>query len=270
MKNSLLLAAILLLAFSCKKSSSSSPSSQSGPVLVSARVTGPGNQWWEYDTLVYDANKNIVRLSIYGGDSIGSGIEIDTGSYYLTLNASTGLPSSYHLLWNKEINYPSTFVNVDETHNLYYDSQSRLLEDSLVVNNVSANDPETATYYTYPSGYIISSGYDANFSPGVNFVDSMQFNSADNLIYQSEYSGMPGNQVQEDQTTFVNYSSYANPFYSSRYAMNLGVFLLDQVGVDGVSKNLLADNIVTFNRDSTGKIVSTVATDGTVTVYTYH
>jgi hypothetical protein len=239
MKNTTLMAGLCLLLFACKKSTTT-PAANSGLTsgqIASIRIYSPSQPSLTIDTFVYDGNKNMIRAGYAEFDSVIAGTPyIDSGSYYFTFNTGSLVPTSYRIIWSKEITLPGPPVLQDETHDFSYDSQDRLTGDTLLVNRVSTNTVDAMTWYTYAGTSIVGATGDTPDS--IDITDSLAFNSAGNLIREADYNG-----------------PLSSPF--------------DTI-VDAVSKNLPADNIAKWNIDASGRVASTIGTDGTITTYTYN
>jgi len=270
MKNTTLIAGLCLLLFACKKSTTT-PAANPGQTtgqIASIRIYSPSEPSLTIDTFVYDGNQNMIRAGYAQFDSVIPGTPyIDSGSYYFTFNSGSHVPASYRIIWSKEIILPGPPVLQDETHGLLYDSQNRLTGDTLLVNSVSTNTVDAMTWYTYAGTSIVGATGDTPDS--IDITDSLLFNSSGNLVREADYEGPLTSPFDTSSYTVSAYSTYPNPLYNSTNALNMGIFLLNNGVVDAASKNLSADNIAKWNTDTSGRVVSSIGTDGTVTTYTY-
>ena len=270
MKIITLLAGLCLLLFACKKNTST-PANHSGQAswqVASIYIYSPSVPSLIIDTFVYDGNQNMIRVGCAEFDSLGGTAYIDSGSYYFTFNSGSNIPSSYRLFWSKEINLPGPPELEDETHGLLYDGQNRLIGDTLLVNRVATNDIDAMTWYTYAGTSIV--GATGNTPDSIDITDSLVFNGAGNLIREADYVGPLAYPWNSSVYNVSAYSTYPNPLYNTTNALNIGVFLLNNGIVDGVSKNLPADNITKWNTDGSGRVLSSIASDGTITTYSYN
>jgi hypothetical protein len=271
MKKITLMAGICLLLFACKKSSTSPAgnSAQTSGQLASIRIYSPSVPSLIVDTFVYDGKKNMLRAGYAAYDSVIAGAPyIDSGSYYFTFNSGSQVPASYRIISSKEILLPGPPVLQDETHGLSYDSEDRLIGDTLLVNRVSSNTVDAMTWYAYAGTSIVGATGDTPDS--IDITDSLVFNSAGNLVREADIAGPLSSPYDTSSYTVSAYSPYPNPMYNVTNALNIGIFLLNNGIVDAASKNLPADNIAKWNLDSSGRVVSTIGTDGTITKYTYN
>jgi hypothetical protein len=200
-----------------------------------------------------------------------SNLFIDTGSYYFTIDPSTNLPSSYLSIYNKT-GYPSP---AHEPHLLFYDNQNRIIRDTILSDPGNPND--TVAYnYAYSGANIVCTRYSRDiFNPanltyewGLTFTDTMIVNNG-NLIRQTVNS-LLGTAWSQDYFYGVNnYTAYANPLYNPHLSQSLGVIFRNANVMDCLSRNLPADGIVNWTKDANGRVVTTLAADGTVTSYKY-
>lgn len=270
MKIITLLAGLCLLLFACKKNTST-PANHSGQAswqVASIYIYSPSVPSLIIDTFVYDGNQNMIRVGCAEFDSLGGTAYIDSGSYYFTFNSGSHVPAAYQLLWSKQIVLPGPPVLQNESHGLFYDKQDRLTGDTLLINNDSANVPDAMTWYTYAGGSIVAAT--GNTPDSIDVTDSLVFNGAGNLIREADYVGPLAYPWNSSVYNVSAYSTYPNPLYNTTNALNIGVFLLNNGIVDGVSKDLPADNITKWNIDGSGRVLSTIASDGTITTYSYN
>jgi len=66
-----------------------------------------------------------------------------------------------------------------------------------------------------------------------------------------------------------NYSAYQNPLYGLNQSSGLGALLRNYNSLDFVSKSLPADGMSGWTADGNSRDVSGLATDGSITTYTY-
>lgn len=265
MNKKLLLFGIAAFLFSCKKNTSS-PANASEVAATSYTYYSPANHYLATDTLTYNANQDLVKISHYDYDSSGgaASVYIDTGSYTFTVNPSTGLPTSYTMLWYKS----ALGVSENEIHNLFYDNQDRLIKDTLVSNLVSANDAHIVAYYSYSGGNIVGNSYSQSSPDSISYTDTITLNNG-NVIRQAAYTGDLSSNFQVEYNTVNSYSSYTNPIYNSSLALNIGVLLLDGNLFDALSKQLPADGMAKWTTDAKGRVVTVVGNDGSIYSYTY-
>jgi hypothetical protein len=270
MKNLFFATAALLCLAACKKSTPNNSPTPNNSLLASIHIYSPANNSLTIDTFIYDANQNMVRAGYDNIDTIGGFPYVDSGSYYFSYTSADHLPSSYLLLWSQLIVTSSPPVTQNQTDGLFYDGQGRLVKDTLVSNDIAADFPDSATWYTWSGSNIVcSTGDNLN---SFDIVDSFTLNGAGNLIREADYENVQGGigSVDTSAYTVSSYSTYDNPCYISTGAQNVGIFLLNNGIVDAVSKNLAADNIAKFNTDNSGRVISTIGSDGTITSYLYH
>jgi hypothetical protein len=257
--------AIATLLFGCNKNSSS-PVNAATIGATSYTYYSPANHYLEKDTLIYNSSQDLVKISHYDYDSSGgaSSVYVDTGSYAFVVNPSTGLPSSYTMLWYKS----ALGVSEDEIHNLVYDSQNRLIKDTLASNLVSANDAHLVDYYSYSGSNIVGNAYSQGSSDSISYTDTITLNNG-NVMRQAAYTGDLSNNFQVEFTTVNGYTTYANPLYNSSLALNIGVLLLDGNLFDALSKQLPADGMAKWTTDANGRVVTVLANNGDIYSYTY-
>jgi hypothetical protein len=251
--------------YSCKKNSSSN-NSQTNSQLASIHIYIPVTTNATTDTFVYDANQRLVRFGFNNIDTAGGLSYPDTGSYYFTYNGSSSLASSFHFLRSQTINAGQPPIPEDQTDNLFYDSQNRLIKDTLAANQIPANVPDSGVWYLYSGSTIaVITGDNKN---SIDILDSFYLTNG-SITRWAEYDPVQAGVGSVDTSILAfSFSSYANPAYNSAIALTTGIFLLENTGLDAVSKNL--PTAAKFNTDSQGRVTSTIGTDGTVTTYTYN
>jgi hypothetical protein len=266
MTKHLLILIIPILALSCKKDISTSSVNASAGTTTSYSYYSPANHYFEKDTLLYNTNQNLVKISHYDYDSSAGPtlVYVDSGSYTFTVNPSTGYPSSYTILW-----YSSALdVSQDEIHNLFYDNQNRLIKDSLAQNLVSSNDAHLRVYYTYSGNNIFCNAYSQSSPDSISYTDTITLNNG-NVIRRSAYTGDLSSNFQVVFDTVYNYSDYVNPLYNANLALNIGLLLFDDNLFDALSRQLPADGIVIWATDTKQRIVTAAGNDGSIYSYTY-
>jgi hypothetical protein len=275
MKQTILLLGTILGLFSCSKNEPAKSNGNSGNFggqnngsqVSSLALYSPSSKNLIKYTFAYDANGSLSRLSYSSYDTIGGVAALDTGSYYFIIDPTSHLASSYTLIWSR-----TNAGAASETHNLFFDDQKRLIKDTLV--NDQGNP--TSFYFNYSANGILSHGYtmyaydsiNKIHGWGVSGIDSITLVNA-NIASQYEYAQSGAYWGMSYSYVVRNYSAYPNPLYGLNQSSGLGALLRNYNSLDCVSKSLPADGMSGWTADGNSRIVSGLATDGTITTYTY-
>jgi hypothetical protein len=281
MKQTILILGTILGLFSCSKQSSST--NQSSPTnttvgeqtssssqVASLALYSPSSKNLTKYAFVYDANGNLVRLSYNSYDTTGGIAALDSGSYYFTIDPSTQLASSYTLVWNN-----ANTGTASETHQLFFDDQKRLIKDTLVTGQAQTGH-NTTFYFSYPAGGVVSNGYAMNaydslnktYGWGLSGIDSISLVNG-NIGSQYEYAQNGVSWVMGYSYVVKNYSSDPNPLHGLDQSSGLGTLLRNYNSLDCISKDLPSDGMANWTTDANGRVSGGLATDGSITTYTY-
>ncbi len=171
-------------------------------------------------TYSYDQNRQLAKLSIYGHDTSGATIFVDSAIQTFTIISSSTPPPAYDVTWFKDDFISPT--QATEHHICLYDNQKRIVMDSISTSTDGGLSNQT---FTYNNGNIIANWLfpDQN-TPGlysISQIDTMFLTTA-NMTRKIDYSAGYGFDsignyviVQEDSNelnTYI-YGTVANPLY---------------------------------------------------------
>ncbi|PWT74568.1 MAG: hypothetical protein C5B59_10895 [Bacteroidetes bacterium] len=220
--------------------------------------------------LQYDSSKNLITLNYRDYDTLGGFLYLDSGSWYFNVDPATNLPVSYTVIYKKYF-YTANDIQV---HNMYYDNQKRLVQDSML-SNTYGNAPPSSIYYKYSTDLIVSYRFFPNiYDPASQtyrtdtLIDSMVLSNG-NLVRQALYYPKNGSLQTTDIHTINGYTSVMNPLYNPELSNSLGAFLVDQFLFDGLSKNLTSDGGGNWVKDSKGRVVSGTGAEGYIFTFIY-
>jgi hypothetical protein len=253
--------------FGCTKSlnSNAPPVNPKGQV-TSVTVTQTANDFIGKDTFRYDVNNNLISYTSISISIASSATpDIDSGTFYFTVDPLTNLPSGYILDFRKYF-YTEDYV---QKHILYYDNQQRVSKDSVTEVLAGPAEFKTVGNYTY-SGNSITLETAYNGTTDITLLDSLLTQDG-NISGRSEYGvsgGVPS--LSYRYYVFTN-TGVTNPFYNQRISTNLGAFYT-LIGVgDYLSKNLTQffQEQITWTTDANGRVLSGIGAAGTTVVFTY-
>ncbi len=226
MKKLYLLSAFAFILFSCQKEVTNGSSNASSKRLSSFRVYNAPAHSLRIDTFFYNSGGYIQRYKSVNYDSTANPMITDSADYNFTFANSAAPPTSYTLI-NLHKGVP---IATSESHNLFYDSQNRLLKDTLIFGE---NISHAAVYYSYTANLVTYEQYSST-TTGLekNEVDSF-FISNGNLKTLNTYYYYPPDVYPFYQD--VQFSSYTNPFYNKAVANSLGVLFYKIVEADFIS-----------------------------------
>jgi hypothetical protein len=212
------LAAFLIFLFcACKKSNSSNNNSNSNSWLSSITSWSPGSSI--VDSFTYDSSHRVASFLQFENDTTSGNIATGNWSAVFSLPAASSAPPT---------TYTNTLTGTSELHQLLYDGQGRIIEDS------STGTSGWIIYFSYPGNNIaITALFDGTIADG--FVDTL-FPSGGNISNVHVYG--PNNAGTADSLEAAikfGYSSIANPAYHSAIASSLGplIYVLAFAGYGG-------------------------------------
>jgi len=217
-----LTALLLVFIYSCKKSNSSSGSSNSNSWLSS--VTNYSSQESIVDSFSYDSSHRLASFLQFEFDSSGGYPIYGNWSAIFSLPAgSSAAPTSY----------TNNLTGTTELHQLTYDAQGRIIEDS------STGSSGWVIYFGYPNGNIaINAYYDGTVANSI--LDTL-FMSNGNIGSVHAYG--PNNAGTADSlegNLKYGFSGTANPGYHSTLTSSIGplIYILQISGYGGFFDNI--------------------------------
>ena len=239
MKYPIFLAVILFSVFSCTRTSNPAPvtsppvTDSTDSLLKSYTIYSPGVHILQIQIFSYDSHSQLAALHSYSYDSSTGTPFIDSFSVVFALTGSATPPTSYDILYQYHWAPPGGLL---EHHELYYDSLSRVVRDSIAAGNNGTNLTSVHFYYDSINTVGQNLGYDTTSGNQVivGQTDTFQIQSA-NIVYDLCYA-QPG-------YSFLHLYNYqfttnANPLYNQTLANSLGCTLVFHGFSDFRSKNL--------------------------------
>lgn len=223
---SLCLCAIgLFLAFACKKSNSGNNSSIAASSYLSS-VVFYGPSYRTVDSFCYDNTHLLDTFTQTSYDSLTTPYFYDSLSVRFIYQGQNIFPSSYYYYL-----YESTGWNYADYHQLSYDGQGRISEDS------SLSDTGTVSYYSYPNNNITIIELPEGNVQGNNR-DTFYITNG-NVSSYSSYAFVPPLPYDLQQAYLqYTYTSVANPAYHAAVAGTFGPLLNHLTSyTDFLSKN---------------------------------
>lgn len=210
----------LLLVVSCKKSNSSHNSAGSAANSWVSSITSysPTDQESIVDSFTYDSTHRIASYQQLGYDTSGGIAYTGNWSAIFALPAGTAPPATY----------TNDLTGVQEVHQLTYDAQGRILEDS------SLGSSGWVIYFSYPNNNIaIDAYYDGTIANSL--LDTL-FMSNGNISGFHIYG--PNNAGTADSlegNLKLGFSGLANPCYHSAITSSVGplIYILAISGYGG-------------------------------------
>src|SRR5664279_2054044 len=139
--------AILAIAlfFSCTKDSASLPSINISNLPKAYTRYFAASHKIAYRVYKYDSNDNLAGISLRTNDTVGGMVNVDSGSYFFSVDQKANLPTGYTSVYRKSSNSQAQI----ETHALYFNSQKQVIKDS-GLSVISGDNPNAPTrYYAY-------------------------------------------------------------------------------------------------------------------------
>ncbi len=236
---------------SCKKDSVISPA------VIDSHITAiyaQDDHYLRIDSLTYDVNGRVVKIFETTTDTAFGVIDPlrDSASYTFTFSGNSSVPTSY------AASYTGFTGTGAEQHNLYYDSQNRIIKDSLL--NPLINGFAALNYY-YGYNLIVYDIINKTDSGLVSIQkDSLLLNASGNVTADNshylDYNNQPS--AEHDLITFSN---YANPLYEKNLAGSLGPFLTTLLSHDFISSSLFSSLTYNYQSGSTDILTYTWTTD---------
>jgi hypothetical protein len=256
-----------LLFLGCNKSPSPDPNPAPDITdsVTSSTIYTPGNPTLNKDTFRFDATSRIFSISFQSLNGTAPDQTVDSGSFYFSFSSTSWQPSGYILVGRKSID----INDVTETHQLSYDTENRLILDSMISSSASGYDPKGAHYYYFDNLVVIQTYLQGNTDYSRR--DSI-VSIEGNFSYFSEYYLNGTDWTRSYSYNMTINKNYKNPYYSASLSKSLGAFLLYTCGIDFLSKNLTNGAslpVFTWTTDSKNRVISGSATDGSYIKYTY-
>ena len=227
MKRILLCAPVLviILATSCSKTSKSGNSSAPVFYLSSATTYSPGTS--VVDSFSYDSSSHVTQFSQFEYDTVGGTPTVKTWSAVFATTGTATPPASYTY----------TTSNINQTHELSYDGQGRLVKDTCLSTGYVA-------YYSYPNGNIATTVL-FNGSTSNNQIDTIFVSNGNATAIHTYMSNSTGTADSLVGALNFGFSTTANPLYHSALTNAMGPLLytlqVDNYGgsLDPISVNAL-------------------------------
>ena len=282
MKNHILscfLALAGIALFSCNKGDSPIPPPP-GPttpppptaqdsLLKSFSIYNPQLHSKVLEVFGYDSQTQLAAIHAYSYDSSSGTPVVDSILISLTLTAALAPPSAYDATYHQQGDPPA---GQSEHHSLFYDSQSRVINDSITVSTVSSFGVQ---HYSYDNNgnTTVEWLFGDPQTPGsytVNQIDTM-FIANESILTDINYSS-PGGAFNHLFTR--SYTTQINPLYNAALANSLGCLMVFNNFSDFRSKYLPTQftdqesgspTVVlnySWTADAAGRIVKGVGTDG--------
>ncbi len=205
LKSSAVLIALLLIV-SCKKSSSSNNSSEANAWVSSIQLYAPGTEERFVDSFTFDGSHRIATYQQFHYDSTYGYPQFATWSAIFSLPAGGSKPPA---------GYTNDMTGTPESHQLSYDAQGRITEDS------STGASGWVIYFGYPAGKIsINAFFNGNVSNSI--LDTLTMSNG-NMV--SEVIYQPNTSHTADSLQVTNgqgFSDIANPCYHSALSVSVG------------------------------------------------
>jgi len=177
--------------------------------------------------LQFDANKQLLSLSIHRFDTAGGNPTRDSSLFTFPVTAPGIPPGSYDYSWTRST-LPYFSYGASEHHVLWYDTQGRIIKDSMT--SWSSTTIEDIYFYKTIFGY----SNDRIDWTGISYgssVGALDF-SKDTLLLSDGHInswthyliGDPDSSSQLNQR--CQYSSVRNPLYNSKLANSIGPLLM--------------------------------------------
>jgi hypothetical protein len=228
----------------------------------------------------YDAQTQLATINAYSYDTSSGTPAIDSFFVSFTLGSVGVPPSAFDEIYHFQGDPPA---GESEHHVLFYDTQNRVILDSITASTTS-NFAVQHYLYDINGNTTVQWLFGDPQTPGsyaISQIDTM-FIQSENILTDINYSFTDGTL---NHLFTRNYSSHVNPLYNPALANSLGCLLVFNNFFDFRSKNLptqFTDQengspIVTINylwsTDATGSVIKGVGTnaaDGTILqIYSY-
>jgi|GEM_PF-941077 len=252
-----------VLFLSCKKDSGTSDVSATASHITA--VYAQDDHYVHVDSLNYDSNGRIARIRQWTYDTT-AGVTfpvLDSTDYTFVFSGNGTVPASFTMT--------SSYITGTESHILYYDSQNRIVKDSLVNlsdgNFVSAN-------YRYGTNLLAFDVYKRNNNIVVKAETDSLFPAANGNIYNANLHYLDYNNQIAEEKYITTFSTYSNPFYNKAVAESVGMFLSGLLALDFISPNMFSTTSTTsssgysdmlsytWTRDAKGRVVKGVEPSG--------
>jgi hypothetical protein len=283
MKHLYLILLSLPLYFSCNKSGSTNNSNSS--LLVSVTEYQPGAiSTKTVRNFSYDQNQQLGAVHTHTYDTSGAQVYLDSSLITYPSSSATTPPASYDIVWMIGTTIPAS--GATEHHLLYYDTQDRIVKDSITSKtNISNTSPNLfTTKFIYTNSTIIAQlVYPDPNNPGFSLMNALDTFTLLNgsLINNAQYTVAPGDTILISNDAYL-FSTFKNPLYEASLSNRLGAVLrFNNIG-DFISPYLMrqwtskmgtsipATRNYDWVTDSIGRVVQGFGTDiqtGLVTDY---
>jgi hypothetical protein len=271
----------VLICSSCKKSAGTNGQPLAQDSLLSSLTDYfPLEHSGSLATYSYNQNRQLAKLSIYGHDTSGGTILVDSTIQTFAVTSSSTPPPAYDVTWFKDdFNSPT---QATEHHICLYDNQKRIIMDSI---SISTDGGLSNQIFTYNNGNIITDWlFPDQYTPGfysISQIDTMFLTTANmtsNIDYSAGYGfDSIGNyviiQVDSNELNTYSYGTLANPLYQPALSNSLGATLRFNNEGDFISKNLPGKWTTytitgppttlsyTWTTDAAGKVIRGVGTN---------
>jgi hypothetical protein len=269
------LSLLSVVFFSCTKTSSPNlgPAIQDSlPNTFSLYL--PQHRTKAVEIFGYEAQTQLATINAYSYDTSSGSPVIDSFSVSFTLGTAGAPPSAYDEIYHFQGDPPA---GESEHHMLVYDTQNRVIMDSITVSTISSF---TVQHYLYDNNgnTTVQWLFGDPQTPGsyvINQIDTMYVQN-ENILTDINYTVTDGTL---NHLFTRNYSAHINPLYNSALANSLGCLMVFNNLLDFRSKNLPTQYIdqeygsptITINYlwsvDATGSVtkgVGTSAADGSI------